>query len=160
MKYPLFVIDTHALIWFIKGKGRQLGLNAFVLMIHPRSRIVIPAYALMEVQRKFTAKMDSKKTSMRVPPTALLRLVSKCSNVRILPNCLASLAWEFRIKRDKSAIGIPDQDIPIAAAVMVSRQQYSGPVALITNDGPLEKWAFSVGVPVIWNQQPFQLLPY
>lgn len=159
MNAPLFVVDTHALVWFVKGRVLQLGLNSFVSMIHPRARIVIPSHAFTEVQQKFTHKMDSKKDSMRVPPTPLLRLANKCSNVRILPSGPTSLAWEFRLKRDKRTNGISDQDIAIAAAVMVTRQHYNGPVALITKDGPLAKWASSAGVPVIWNQRPFQLLP-
>jgi hypothetical protein len=159
MNPPLFVIDTHALVWFVKGRVLQLQLHSFVSMIHPRARIVIPSHAFTEVQQKFTSKMDSKKNSIRVPPTPLLRLVGKCSNVRILPNDPTSLAWEFRLKRDNRTNGIADQDIPIAAAVMVVRQHYDGPVALITKDGPLVKWASSAGVPVIWNQCPFQLLP-
>jgi hypothetical protein len=159
MKPALLVVDTHALIWFVKGSVLPLGLNSFVSMIHPRARIVIPLHALTEVQQKFTPKMDSKKSSVRVPPTALLRLLNKCTNVRILPRGSVSLAWEFRLKRDKRTIGIPDQDIAIAAAVMVARQHYDGPVALITKDGPLTKWASSAGVPVIWHQLPFKLLP-
>jgi len=157
MNPPLFVVDTHALVWFVKGCVLQLRSNSFVSMIHPRARIVIPSYAFTEVQREFTPKMG--RNNMRVPPTPLLRLVSKCSNVRILPSDPALLAWEFRLKRNNRANGIPDQDIAIAAAVMVAREHYEGPVALITKDGPLVKWALSAGVPVIWNQSPFQLLP-
>jgi hypothetical protein len=156
---PIYVIDTHALVWFVKGRLAQFGLNAFVSMIHPRARLVIPSHAFTEVQQKFTPKLDSRKNNMRVPPTPLLRLVSKCSNVKILPRGPASLAWEFRLKRADRTHSLDDQDIAIAAAVLVARQYYEGPVALITYDGPLTEWASSAGVPVIWNQRPFRLLP-
>jgi hypothetical protein len=159
MNAPLYVIDTHALVRYVKGSVSQLGMHSFVSMSHPRARIVIPSYVFTEVQQQFTSKMDGKKNRMRVPPTPLLWLASKCSNVRILPRGPASLAWEFRLKRDQRTNGIPDQDIPIAAAVMVARQHYGGAVALITRDGLLVKWASSAGVPIIWNQWPFQLLP-
>jgi rRNA-processing protein FCF1 len=54
---------------------------------------------------------------------------------------------------------IDHQDIPIAAAVLACREQYRGPVALITNDGELTKWAISMDVPVIWNRRFLRLLP-
>jgi PIN domain len=159
MNPPLFVVDTHALVWFVKGRGLQLGLNSFISMIHPRARIVIPSHVFTEVQQNFTHKMASRQNSMRVPPTPLLRLTTKCSNVRILPIGPATLAWEFRLRRHMRTNGISDQDIAIAAAVMASRQHYNGIVALITKDGSLANWALSARVPVVWHQWPFQLLP-
>ncbi|MBD2448044.1 PIN domain-containing protein [Nostoc sp. FACHB-152] len=44
MKY---VIDTHALIWFLEGNTR-LGANAKALLSHPDSQLVIPATTLAE----------------------------------------------------------------------------------------------------------------
>jgi rRNA-processing protein FCF1 len=159
MNPPLFVIDTHALVWFVKGRVVQLGANSLVSMIHPRARIAIPSHVLTEIQQKFNPKMDGKKSSIRIPPTSLLRLAIKCSNVRILASDPVSLAWEFKLRRDTRANGIPDQDIAIAAAVMVALTHYDGPIVLVTKDGPLATWASSVRVPVIWNQRPFQFLP-
>lgn len=159
MKPPLYVIDTHVLAWFAKGWFLRLGSNAFVVMIHPRARIIIPSYALMEIERRFAPRKICDKNSIRVPPTALLRLINKCSNARILPNSPAVLASEFRLRREKRTNWIPDQDIPIAAAVMFARQHYDGPVALITKDGPLTKWAQSQTIPVLWDKWPFELLP-
>ena len=159
MNSPVYVLDTHALVWYVKGRMSQFGLNAFISMIHPRARIVIPAYALIEVQQKFTPKMDGKKNSMRIPPTPLLRLLCKCSNVRILPRGPETLAWEFRLKHTNRTNHIDDQDIAIAAAVLVVRQHCEEPVALVTNDGSLVKWASSAGVPIIWNHRPFRFLP-
>jgi hypothetical protein len=151
---PLVVVlDTHALVWFAKSSVPLLGSEAFSAMFQYRSRIVIPSYAFTEIQLKFTPKMDSKKNNMRVPPTPLLRLVSNCSNVRILPRGPATLAWEFKLMRDKSRNGISDQDIPIAAASMVARDYYDGPIGLITKDRILEKWASSMGISIIWTRQ-------
>jgi PIN domain nuclease of toxin-antitoxin system len=44
MKY---VIDTHALIWFLEGNPR-LGTNAKAIISHPDSRLIIPATTLAE----------------------------------------------------------------------------------------------------------------
>lgn len=44
MKY---VIDTHALIWFIEGNSR-LGANANAILSNPDSQLVIPATTLAE----------------------------------------------------------------------------------------------------------------
>jgi hypothetical protein len=148
---PVFVLDTHAIVWFTKGSLHQIGSTAFFSMSHYRARIVVPSYAFTEIQQKFNYKMDGKRESMRIPPTPLLRLISICSNVRILPRGPATLAWEFKLLRDKLSNGISDQDIPIAATTMVTRDYYDGPVGLITRDGSLSKWASSVGIPIVWS---------
>ncbi|MDM9385214.1 PIN domain-containing protein [Chlorogloeopsis sp. ULAP01] len=44
MKY---VIDTHALIWFLEGNSR-LGANANAILSNPDSQLVIPAITLAE----------------------------------------------------------------------------------------------------------------
>lgn len=44
MKY---VLDTHALIWFLEGNSR-LGQNAKSIMSDPSSQLVLPAIALAE----------------------------------------------------------------------------------------------------------------
>ncbi|MBW4671951.1 MAG: PIN domain-containing protein [Cyanomargarita calcarea GSE-NOS-MK-12-04C] len=44
MKY---VIDTHALIWFLEGNSR-LGANANAILSNPDSQLIIPATALAE----------------------------------------------------------------------------------------------------------------
>jgi hypothetical protein len=155
MNPPIFVVDTHALVWFVKGRRSQLGVGSFLTMIHPCARIVLPSHSLREVEQKFTPKMSSN--CVRVPPTALLRLVYKCSNVRIIPEGPAFLACEFRLRREKRANSLPAQDIPIAASVIIARQYYDGPVALITKDRALTRWARSVKIPVVWNQHPPEL---
>lgn len=44
MKY---VIDTHALVWFLEGNAR-LGTNAKAILSNPDSQLVIPATTLAE----------------------------------------------------------------------------------------------------------------
>jgi len=58
-----FVIDTHALIWFLEGNSR-LGLNAKAVLSDPNSQLVIPATTLAEavwiVERGRTSLASSK----------------------------------------------------------------------------------------------------
>ncbi len=44
MKY---VVDTHALIWFLEGNSR-LGINANAILSNPDSQLIIPATTLAE----------------------------------------------------------------------------------------------------------------
>jgi rRNA-processing protein FCF1 len=160
MKPPAYVVDTQTLVWFAKGLVGNLGLNAFVALIHPRARVLVPSYVLEEIQRKFARKVNSNR-EIKIPPTALLRVLLHCSNARILPRGEAVLAREFKLQTNvaKRAEVVSSQDIPIAAAVLVVRDFYPGPVVLITSDRGLRKWAASIGVPVLSRQPPFQFLP-
>lgn len=44
---PKFVVDTHALIWFLSDNPR-LGRNALTVLNDPTSQLVLPAIALAE----------------------------------------------------------------------------------------------------------------
>jgi PIN domain nuclease of toxin-antitoxin system len=44
MKY---ILDTHALIWFLEGNSR-LGVNAKAILSDPKSELILPAIALAE----------------------------------------------------------------------------------------------------------------
>ena len=57
MKY---IIDTHALIWFLEGNPR-LGSNAKNILSEPRSELVIPATVLAEA----VWIVERGRTSMR-----------------------------------------------------------------------------------------------
>ena len=145
MKAPAYVLDTHVLVWFAKGHAHKLGLNSLMALLGRRARIVVPSYALEEVQRQFSPSMRAGK-DMLVPPTPLLRLILKCLNARVLPRGPALLAEEFRLHKRHSSI--PVQDIPIAAAVLVAKKYYDGPVLLATCDRELKRWAGNMGIPV------------
>ncbi|BAY21549.1 PilT protein domain protein [Calothrix sp. NIES-2100] len=66
MKY---VLDTHALVWFLEGNSR-LGANAKAILSHPDSQLVIPATALAEaiwiVERGRTSIPDPKDVILAV----------------------------------------------------------------------------------------------
>ncbi len=147
---PVYVLDTHAVIWFAKGRVDKFGKSAFVAMLSPRARLVIPSYAFEEIQRDFGPSMKLGKDPV-IPPSAILRLVRKCSNVKVLDRGIAVLAREFQLKTNERQNRIDHQDIPIAAAVLVVREYYQGPVVLVTCDPRLKTWAASVGITVIWK---------
>lgn len=44
MKY---VVDTHALIWFLEGNSR-IGTNAKTILSEPTSQLILPAIVLAE----------------------------------------------------------------------------------------------------------------
>ena len=42
-----YVVDTHALVWFLEGNSR-LGTNAKTILANPDSQLILPAIALAE----------------------------------------------------------------------------------------------------------------
>ena len=158
MSEPVFVLDTHALIWFVKGYAHRLGLNALLAMLSPRARVVVPSYAFEEISVRFGPKLQLAKDPA-IPPAALLRLVKKCSNVRVLDRGAALIAREIQLRSGQHQNGIDSQDIPIAAAVLVVRDYYRGTVVLVTSDHRLKRWASNIGITVVWNQRPVEWLP-
>jgi len=157
MIQPVFVLDTHALIWFAKGQAHRLGLNALLAMLSPRAQIVVPSYALEETSLSFGPKLQLGKDP-GIPPAALLRLLQKCLNAKILDRGAALIAREIQLRSSRHQNGIDNQDIPIAAAVLVVRDYYRGPVLLVTCDQRLKRWAASAGITVVWNQRPVEWL--
>jgi predicted nucleic acid-binding protein len=147
---PVYVIDTQALVRFTKGFSTQIGREALSAMLSPKSRIVVPTYVLQEVAWQFGPRMSAPKNIL-IPPTALLRLLRQCANVRLLDRGSVVLAREFQLRRENRFTGIPDQDVPIAAAAVVVREYYAGPVFLITCDRALKKWAPTAGINIVWN---------
>jgi rRNA-processing protein FCF1 len=157
---PTYVIDTQALVWLIKGSVRKLGLNSFVTLIHPRARVVVPSYVLEEINQKFARPRIDMSSEIKVPPTALLRLLHRCVNVRILPRGAESLAKEFKLRNYVQRKLIAAQDVPIAAAALVVRDYCPDPVVLITRDRELRRWANTVGVEILSDRESaFRLLP-
>lgn len=76
MKY---VIDTHALIWFLEGNPR-LGSNAKTILSNPESQLIIPATALAEA----VWIVERGRTSIS-SATALLSAVNADSRVMVHP---------------------------------------------------------------------------
>ena len=157
LKPAIYVVDTHIVVWFAEGLYTNLSWAATGTLLDPRTRIVIPSYVLQEIRNKFPYLNTRKNNQIAISPTALLRLLHRCSNARILPRGEAILAKEFALElmRSKRQIDVEAQDIPVAAAVLVAKEYYGGPTTLITSDEKLEKWALSVGIPVLQRRPPF-----
>ena len=80
MKY---VVDTHALIWFLEGNPR-LGAAAKTVLMDPVSELVLPAIALAEA----VWIIDRGKTS--IPSVkSLLDLIAQDARVVLYPLDLA-----------------------------------------------------------------------
>jgi PIN domain nuclease of toxin-antitoxin system len=76
MKY---VVDTHALIWFLEGNPR-LGASAKMVLIDPISELILPAIALAEA----VWIVDRGKTS--IPSVkSLLDLIAQDARVVLCP---------------------------------------------------------------------------
>ena len=76
MKY---ILDTHALIWFLEGNPR-LGVNAKAILSNPASELVLPAIALAEA----VWIVSRGKTS--IPSVeALLQAIGQDARVVIYP---------------------------------------------------------------------------
>ena len=76
MKY---VIDTHALIWFLEGNPR-LGSNAKTILSNPESQLIIPATALAEA----VWIIERGRTSIS-SATALLSAVNADTRIVVYP---------------------------------------------------------------------------
>jgi len=119
MKY---VVDTHALIWFIEGNSR-LGSNAKTILSNPDSELILPATALAEA----VWIVERGKTS--IPnANALFTLVETDSRIKVYP--LDTDVIESTI--NLSAINeMHDRQIVATALLLESQSEI---VALLTCD--------------------------
>jgi len=76
MKY---ILDTHALIWFLEGNAR-LGLTAKEILLDSRSELVLPAIALAE-----SVWIVSRGKTSIPSVDALLKVVKDDKRVSIYP---------------------------------------------------------------------------
>jgi PIN domain nuclease of toxin-antitoxin system len=132
MKY---VIDTHALIWFLEGNSR-LGANANAILSNPDSQLVIPAITLAEavwiVERGRTSIPSAKD---------LFSAVEADPRVLIYPLDKDVIETTMSL----SAINeMHDRQITATAIVLASKGEI---VQLLTCDRNITASAL---VPVIW----------
>jgi hypothetical protein len=139
----VYVLDTHILVWFLKGFAfSKITPRIFLRLVNARSRIVIPLYCLEEIRMKFPY-LSKRSNDISVPPTSLLRLLRCCGNVRVLPRNEALFARELQLERMRQIrqVDLDSQDIPIAAAALVVRDTIVGPMTLVTSESKLRRWA-------------------
>ncbi len=119
MKY---ILDTHALIWFLEGNPR-LGANAKALLSEPTSELILPAIALAE-----SVWIVSRGKTSIPSVEALLHVVSLDARVIIHPLDQAVIEQTVQL----SAINeMHDRQI-VATALLLQAQQEQ--VALLTCD--------------------------
>ncbi len=136
-----YVLDTQSLVWFVKGTYAKVGEPAFLALTDRIARVVVPVYALQEMQQKFV----NKRSAISIPPSGIVRVLAYCRNVRILPRGAAVVTREYATRKQvqRRQLDLDDQDIAIVAAVLHVRDCVPGRVRLVTSDGKLQKWARS-----------------
>jgi PIN domain nuclease of toxin-antitoxin system len=76
MKY---IVDTHALIWFLEGNSR-LGQNTKIILSDPNSQLILPAIALAE------AAWIVERGRTSIPSTeALFRILKNDPRISVYP---------------------------------------------------------------------------
>ncbi len=132
MKY---IIDTHALIWFLEGNPR-LGANAKAILSEPTSQLVLPAIALAES----VWIVSRGKTS--VPSVeALLKVVSSDARAVIHPLDQAVIEQTIQLS---SINEMHDRQI-VATALVIQAQGEQ--VALLTCDQNITAANL---IPIVW----------
>ncbi|CAA9430147.1 MAG: hypothetical protein AVDCRST_MAG64-3423 [uncultured Phycisphaerae bacterium] len=130
-----FVIDTHALVWFLQGDAR-LGLKARAVLEDPGSKLVLPAIALAEachiVERGRTSIPSSRE---------LLKAVGRDRRIRVAPLTRAI------VRRTVDLGSIPEMHDRQIAATALRIIDRGGDAILLTKD---ERILASGIVPVIW----------
>ncbi len=129
-----YVVDTHALIWFL-AKSQRLGNKARLALNDPRSELVLPAIALAEA----LWILSSRK--LDVAPQALLSAIDADPRITVYP-----LTREIveAAQATQSVSEMHDRQI-VATALQLSSD--SKPCPILTCD---ENIAMSGVVPIVW----------
>jgi PIN domain nuclease of toxin-antitoxin system len=127
-----YVVDTHALIWYLSGDSR-LGEKAHEVLADPSSQLLIPTLVLAE------AKHLSERKRVSITFDAIMRTIATASRITILPLdifTVASLPPNFDI-----------HDGLIVASARVARELFAEEVSILTRD---EEISASGLLPVVW----------
>lgn len=120
MKY---VVDTHALIWFLEANPR-LGTNAKVVLADSSSNLILPAIALAEA----VWIVDRGRTS--IPSVVdLLKAVNADPRIAIYPVDQTVIEQSVSL----SVITEMHDRLIVATAIVLEKQGYK--VGLLTCDG-------------------------
>jgi PIN domain nuclease of toxin-antitoxin system len=130
-----YVVDTHALIWYLAGSPR-LGVNARTVMHDPGSTLILPVIALAE------ACWTVERGKTTIPSVAdLLADLDADPRITLVPLDRAILEISITL----TAIGeMHDRQI---VATAMHRAQQGATVALLTRDGNI---AAAGNVPIVW----------
>ena len=130
-----YVVDTHALLWFL-GKDARLGVQAKAVLSDPNVSLVVPVIVLAEACWIIEAGRASVKD-----PNVFLDTVRDDPRVEIVPLDEAIVRETLTL----SDVGeMHDRQI-VATALLSQRQGHS--VALLTKDANITASGI---VPVVW----------
>ncbi len=120
-----YVVDTHALIWFLEG-SRRLGREAERVLRDPDAALILPAIVLAE------AKFLFAKKRVRTDLEAIYGRIVEARNCAIYP-------------LDEAVISAMPTDLEIHDAVIVATARVIGEalgeeVAVITRDEEIRSW--------------------
>ncbi len=115
----IYVLDTHAIAWFVENDAR-LSANARLILEDPASELVIPTMALVEVQ------FLHAKGRIKADLASVYQQIASANNCTIYP-----LNEEVV---SKIPTGLDIHDAIITATALVYRDVFQQPVTLITKD--------------------------
>ena len=132
-----FVVDTHALLWFLEG-NRQLGRRAKANLSAPESHLIVPVIVLAEAG----VIIEHRRT--KVPSIGyLLESLSKDARVEVFPLTLDV----FRRSLSADVAKVPELHDRLIAATALHLRDLGIEVSLITRDESLTNAA---AIPVTW----------
>lgn len=130
-----YIVDTHALIWFLEGSPK-LGSAAQSVLSSQNSELILPTIALAEAI-DIVAKGRTK-----LPDTAsLLNDVLADQRIELSPLTLAVL------QQSLSAVAVPEMHDRLIVATAIWLKQLGHQVAILTKDRSIIDAALT---PIVW----------
>lgn len=130
-----YVLDTHALVWYIEGNAK-LGGQAKAVMDDQQSRLILPAIVLAEA-----IDVVEKGRTTIVDVNVLLKRVRRDPRIEIYPLTLEVL------QQSLSAGSVPEMHDRLIVATALLLQSAGSQVALLTKDSDIIASAL---VPLVW----------
>ncbi|MFN0109902.1 MAG: type II toxin-antitoxin system VapC family toxin [Blastocatellia bacterium] len=130
-----YIVDTHALIWFLEG-NTKLGKNAKDVLSDPDSDMVLPMIALAEA-----IDVVAKNRTELPDVTSLLNDVLADHRIEFLPLTLAIL------QQSLSATAVPEMHDRLIVATAMWLKQLGHQVAILTKDQSIIDAGLT---PIVW----------
>ena len=131
-----YVVDTHALIWYLEGNSK-LGKAAESVLSNPSADLILPTIALAEAI-DIVAKGRTKLPNV----TSLLNDVLGDKRIELLPLTLAVL------QQSLTAVAVPEMHDRLIVASAMWLESLGHQVALLTKDQSINDAALT---PIIWQ---------
>jgi predicted nucleic acid-binding protein len=128
----VYIIDSHALIWFLEGDER-LGANAKAILTNPDVRLILPTIVLAEIAYLYGRKRIKTNVGKIL------------ADVASADNCIVYPLDERVVERLPE--GLELHDAIVVATAIVYRDVLGDQVAIVTKDRSITG---SDLAPVIW----------